>query len=188
MNLATSRGVRLSSRAVSRFAKALGLVSLCLPALAFGITRIGNAKFGSDDLGFEAVLAKPFIFLREIDGDGALLVSKGDGVLRDGETLVVKPLEAAIPDVASFSRSEFTTLFEGTPRMRAIFRKVAPLSDTQACMEAYVGLSDGRVWGVASWGAGKGIVFYGDDDKTVETSVEAMIRSVQIGQGACAWE
>ncbi|MCA2959202.1 MAG: hypothetical protein IOD12_03060 [Silvanigrellales bacterium] len=188
MNLATSNGVRRSLRRVCSLAKSVGVLSLCLPAFAFGITRIGNAKFGSDDLGFEATLAKPFIFLREIDDEGALLVSKGDGILRDGKTLVVKPLGAAIPDVETFTRKEFRNLFLGTVRMRSIWREVSPLQDPSACMESFVGVSGGRVWGVASWGAGKGIVFYGEDDITVETSVEAMLRSVEIGQGACAWE
>lgn len=190
MYVATSRGVSSLLPGLCRLAKVFGILALCLPAFAFGITRIGNAKFGSDDLGFEATLAKPFIFLREIDDNGVLLVSRGDGILRDGTTLVIKPLSAAIPAVETFTRAEFLSLFQGSPRMRAMWRKVASQKDSNAilCMEAFVGVSGGRVWGVASWGSGKGIVFYGDDNSTLQTAVEAMLKSVQIEQGACAWE
>jgi hypothetical protein len=191
MNLAVARGLRLSCRFSTLLATcvaACGLLLTLAPSSALAIIRIGNAKFGSESLGFEASLSKPFVFLRVLDGESALLVSQADGVFRAGEPLVVKPLDAALPDIEGLTRAQFRTLFEGNPKARATWRKIGSLSDGGACLEAYIGASDGRLWGVAAWGSRKGIVFSGNDESFVRTSVEAMIRSVVLQSEGCEWK
>ena len=156
--------------------------------VAFAITRIGNSRFGSTELGFEGSISKPFVFLRQIENDGALLISMGDGILRDGEPLIVKPLRSALGGIEALSRSEFREIFEESRSLQNIFVDLQP---NDYCVEAFSGpwtSKESTHVGVASWGQGKGIIVYGSNGKVVRASVRDILRNLEVSEEACAWE
>jgi hypothetical protein len=165
------------------------LASLCMATFcqALAITRIGNAKFGSEKLGFEGSLEKPFVYLREEPNDGALFISMGDGFLRDGEPLSINPLSRALPGIEDLTRSEFKTLFNPSQRLPLGWTSI---DAHDACVEAFVSPSlDGQNhWGLASWGEGKGVVFYGSNKSSVGEAISKMLQTLVVKQGACAWQ
>ena len=177
-----------ASRFASKFCLSIvACLSTLVTANAWGITRIGNAKFGSENLGFEGTLEKPFVFLREEANDGALFISMGDGILRDGEPLSVYPLDRALPESKELSRSEFRTLFGASKSLKSGWTE---LYAEEECVEAFVAPSQDKAnfWGVASWGEGKGLVFFGSNKPSVSLAVKKMLQTLEVKQGACAWE
>gem|GEM_PF-6662203 len=159
-------------------------ISAAFSPHAFAITRIGNSKFGSDDLGFEATLSRPFVFARELDGDGALLVSQGDTLFRDGETLTIRPLEQLLPQTIGISRAGFLKLFSGDARKRAQWERVV----TRPGVEAFVGVVNGRQYGVAAWGPDRGVVLSASIHPVIRESIRQMLASIEAREGDCPWE
>lgn len=202
MNLATSQGFSTESvctpsrtRRVRSFPSSCkwsrGLASACaffasalVTLSAYPITRIGNAKFGSEDLGFEATLARPFTFVRSLRGDGALLVSQGDDVFRGGEPLVVGPLSQGFPGTDDLTREQFRRLLVKILASKAMVTRIVA---RDSCVEAYIVTSGPKAWGLAGWGAGRGVVFQGDNEDFVVASIGDMLASVEVAEGACAW-
>ena len=129
-----------ASRFASKFCLSIvACLSTLVTANAWGITRIGNAKFGSENLGFE------------------------------------------------LSRSEFRTLFGASKSLKSGWTE---LYAEEECVEAFVAPSQDKAnfWGVASWGEGKGLVFFGSNKPSVSLAVKKMLQTLEVKQGACAWE
>jgi hypothetical protein len=151
---------------------------------AFGITRIGNTKFGSEDLKFVAEIRYPFVFLNSQANESATLISQDSSVFRDGEILQVKSLQMLSPETQELSRLEFVKLFK--LNHKGVSWKKVSVSDS--CVEGFVYKSGTKSIGVSSWGNGVGIVFSGSGEDFVYDAIYRMIQSVDILPGGCLWQ
>jgi hypothetical protein len=157
---------------------------LASQSTAWAITRIGNREFGSDELGFTATLSESFDFLRELQNDGALLISSGDGVVRSGEPIVIRPLDQTLTGVESLSQWQFEKFLLKLARPSL---NVSNVRVPESCVSALLVETQSELWGLASWGKGVGVVFKASNEPFVRAAIVEMLASIRIAEEACQW-
>lgn len=165
-----------------RFYRSTVLLVFFISSISFaGVGRVGNQSIGSEEEGFVTRLPQNYPKTNE-HSNFLVLSSPGSGSFNKSTDILAFPVRNFVPDWDGYSRERWVQEIEG-------YSSFVDFIDTgDSCVLAARWVNeDKKVFGVATWGNGKGVIFTSEGSRITWDATEYMLKSVQLNEGACAW-
>lgn len=146
-----------------------------------GVSRVGNMSIGSDEEGFSTLLPAYYpVTLQEPQ----YLVLQSPGSTSIGRSTDIRAfsLSLYVPDWSEYTRKQWIESLEE-------FSSFIDFIETDdPCILAARWVNDkDQVYGVATWGKGKGVIFSSEGTSLTWKATESLLQQVALKEGACAW-
>ena len=161
------------------------LISISSPfasAVAGGIGRVGNSSIGSDELGFVSPIPSQFP-VTQILPERIKITSPFIRNSNGQEQFFVETIHTVFgTESESWTRKDWEDLLLlNTDHLWVI-------ANDNPCVAGYHWYNrEGQIFGLATWGQGKGIVFTSLGTTASFRAIEQMILQLELSNGACAW-
>ncbi len=160
------------------------ILVLCLFTVqAQSIELVGGNKIidrGSDK--FETTLSKKFIGARPLMVDQIELV--GNPNFKPGTGMDLAPV---VGFVTSFSKSYPELVTSDVDRLRQSFSEIREIV-LDDCKLGFLGVNGSVVYGLATWGKGRGVTIVMPYNNEMESAVRETLENIVLQPDACAWD
>ncbi len=149
---------------------------------AWPIGRSGNGKIIGDEDGFEAMAPRAYAVPREL-GAGNLRLSAPGGTVttsRQDTSIDFIRLVNALPEAKGLTRSEFVQKLTTNGWTSA--------TSYDECVEVFRREDATSISIIAAWGDEKGVLIWAPTSNLAKRSIDALIPTLVIDIGACAWK
>jgi|GEM_PF-1640481 len=177
---------------LSSFALAGALLLAGAPAGA--ISRVGNSSIGDtwlvdEALGFTTRFPQGLYNSRELPDDGLELVTSPRFVNDPGRPgfrslrVQLRSFRSDFGQMANWTQEQVRGAFLG---MNSDVWWEGRAADP--CVLVFLSERGNLHQLVTTWGAGKGLVVFGEKDADVQRAMRQMLGDLRLDQGACAWQ
>ena len=157
----------------------LGL-HLTMPAQA--ISRVGKSSVGDDEEGFRARVPRQYVFARPF-ADGGLLLSNPSSHTADAQSSEIRfsRFRVDFPELAGLTREEIA---EKMAEDRPAWTEV---ESVPVCALTFVYRGPELTAAFVTWGQGRGVVIATGASAIERRQLDAILASVELDGGTCAW-
>lgn len=158
------------------------LVLLAPPAWSIG--RIGNSSIGSEEEGFVTSLPSVYPITKQMSSRRLILESPWHrGSEGHSTDISAQPVSDLFPHWTEASREEVETDIEA---IEPYYDRI-PHSDLCVFAARWVDKKNNRVFGLATWGRARGVLFWASGSRITWDSIEQMLIDLELLPGACSW-
>ncbi len=162
-------------------------LSLGAAATAGAISRVGNSSIVDEATRFRSDYPAGFAIFRALaDGSALELQTPPRFSWPTGEPrsykLRLQRFERLFPDLVNLSAENIREVFLAQPEK--LWWELRTADD---CLLGFASEEGSLYQVVTTWGGGRGLVLLGEKDPDVQRGMREILRSMRLGEGACAW-
>jgi hypothetical protein len=149
----------------------------------FSVSRVGGGKVRSNSSGFELSTPRDFAQIRPLNDEALRVMGPVVATITTGfiqQYVEVSEFRNEFADATQLSATDLKKRFTA--------QKWTDHKSHTGCVVLLKSSQNGVFAWIATWGQGKGVVLKGLALPDIDNAMTAMIQSLSLDEGACAWK